>query len=114
MEAVAHSKFLRMSPQKIRLVLNMVRGKRVDQALDLLHFSGKKAAEPIAKTIQSAFANFGNLEEGDRVDQREVYIKTAYVNSGPTLKRFRPMAMGRAGLIRKRTAHITIVIDEIE
>jgi len=112
MEAIAKTKHLRMSPQKIRRVLNLVRGMNVEEALSLLHFTRKDAAEPISKTLASAFANLGNKEEGSRLDMRDVVIKTAYVTGGPTLKRFRPMSMGRAGKIRKRTSHITIIVKD--
>jgi large subunit ribosomal protein L22 len=112
MQARAKSKYVRMSPRKIRRVLELVRGKRVDQALDMLHFTPKIAAIPIEKTIRSAVANLGNLEEGQRLDLNEIYITDAFVDQGPTLKRFRPMSMGRAGRIRKRTAHLTIVIED--
>lgn len=111
MEAVAKSKHVRMSPQKIRRVLNMVRGMNVQEALNLLHFTRKNASEPIAKTINSAYANIGNKEEGERVEMKDVYIKTAFADGGPTVKRFRPMSMGRAGKIRKRTSHITIIVE---
>lgn len=114
MEAVAKSKHIRMSPLKVRRVLNMVRGLNVEEALAVLHFTRKNAADPIAKTIQSAFANLGNKEEGSRVNMKEVQIKTAFVDGGPTLKRFRPMSMGRAGRIRKRTSHITIIVEHNE
>ncbi len=112
MQARAKTKYIRMSPRKIARVLDFVRGKRVDEALDSLHFTPKIAAEPIEKTIRSAVANLGNLEEGQRLDLNEIYITEAIVEQGPTLKRFRPMSMGRAGKIRKRTAHLTIVIED--
>ena len=112
MEAVAKLKHLRMSPRKVRRVLNLVRGLNVEEALNVLHFTRKNAAEPIAKAVASAFANLGSKEEGERIDMKDVYIKTAYVNSGPTMRRYRPMSMGRAGKIRKRTSHITIVVEE--
>jgi len=111
METVAKSKHVRMSPTKVRRVLKLVRDMNVEEALALLHFTRKNAAEPIAKTIKSAFANLGNVEEGERVNMKDVYIKTAFVDGGPTVKRFRPMSMGRAGKIRKRTSHITIILD---
>ncbi len=111
MEAVAKTKYVRISPRKMRQVLQLVKGKSVEEALDILHFTNKRAAEPIAKTIKSAFANLGNKEEGKRIDMGEVWIKQAYVDGGPTLKRFRPMSMGRAGRIRKRTSHLTIVVE---
>ena len=94
------------------LVLDQIRGKRVDEALDLLHFNPRGAAESIEKTLRSAVANLGNLEEGQLLDLNEIFIKEAYVDQGPTLKRFRPMSMGRAGKIRKRTSHLTIVIED--
>ncbi len=111
MEAVAKTKYIRVSPRKMRQVLQLVKGKNVEEALDILHFTNKSSAEPIAKTIKSAFANLGNKEEGKRLDMREVYVKNAFVDGGPTLKRFRPMSMGRAGKIRKRTSHLTIVVE---
>jgi large subunit ribosomal protein L22 len=112
MQSRAKSKYVRMSPRKMRRVLELVRGKRVDHALDILHFTPKVAAVPIEKTIRSAVANLGNLEEGLRLDLNEIYITDAFVDQGPALKRFRPMSMGRAGRIRKRTAHLTIVIED--
>ncbi|MEJ2054467.1 MAG: 50S ribosomal protein L22 [Calditrichaceae bacterium] len=111
MEAVAKTKFLRMSPRKIRRIIKLVQGMNVEDAMNLLHFTRKDAAVPVAKTVQSAFANLGNLEEGERVDMKDVLITAAHVDSGPTLKRFRPMSMGRAGRIRKRTSHITIKVE---
>jgi large subunit ribosomal protein L22 len=96
----------------MRRVLDLVRGKRVDQALDMLHFTPKVAAGPIEKTIRSAVANLGNVEAGQRLDLSQMFIVDAFVNQGPTLKRFRPMSMGRAGKIRKRTSHLTIVIED--
>jgi large subunit ribosomal protein L22 len=112
MQAQARAKYVRMSPIKVRRILDNVRGKRVDHALDALHFTPKKAAEPIEKAIRSAVANLGNIEEGQRLDLHEIYVTEAYVDQGPTLKRFRPMSMGRAGRIRKRTSHLTIVIED--
>ena len=112
MQTEAKSKYIRMSPRKIKRVLDLVRGKRVDQALDMLHFTPKVAAVPIEKTIRSAVANLGNIEEGQRMDLSQIFIVDAFVNQGPTLKRFRPMSMGRAGKIRKRTSHLTIVLED--
>ena len=112
MEAIAQTKFLRMSPRKIRRIIKLVQGMNVEDALNMLHFTRKDAAEPVAKTVQAAFANLGNVEEGERVDMKDVLITSAFVDGGPTLKRFRPMSMGRAGRIRKRTAHLTIVVED--
>lgn len=113
MEAIAKIKFLKMSPRKVRRVIKLVEGMNVEEALNLLHFTRKDAAEPIAKTVRSAFANLGNIEEGERVDMKDVFIAKAFVDSGPTLKRYRPMSMGRAGRIRKRTSHITIKVEHL-
>jgi len=111
MEAVAHAKYLRMSPGKLRRVVGMIKGKSVQEALDILHFTRKNAALPVYKTIQTAFANLSNQNEDERFDMSDVRIKTAYVDGGPIVKRFRPMSMGRAGKIRKRTSHVTIVVE---
>lgn len=111
MEAIAKTKFLRMSPRKIRRIIKLVQGMNVEDALNLLHYTRKDAAEPVAKTVQAAFANLGNLEEGERLGMRDVRIASAFVDGGPTLKRFRPMSMGRAGRIRKRTSHITVKVE---
>jgi large subunit ribosomal protein L22 len=112
MQAKARSKYVRVSSQKINRVLDLIRGKRVDQALDILHFTIKSAKTPVEKTIRSAVANLGNLEEGKKLNLDDIYVTGAFVNAGPTLKRFRPMSMGRAGRLRKRTSHITIVIED--
>ena len=111
MQAVARTRFIRMSPFKMRRVLDSVRGKTVQEALDTLHFTRKNAAEPIYKTIHTAFSNLANQEEEERFDMDQVYIKDAYVDGGPSIKRFRPMSMGRAGKIRKRTSHLTVVVE---
>ncbi len=112
MQSVAKSKYIRISARKMRQVVDLIRGKRVDEAINILFFTMKGASLPIEKTIRSAVANLGNLEEGERVDIDEVYVKEAFVDEGPTLKRFRPMSMGRAGRIRKRTSHLTIILED--
>ena len=111
MEAFARTKYIGMSPFKVRRVLESVRGKSVQEALDTLHFTRKDAALPIYKTIHTAFSNLANQQDEERFDMDQVYIKEAYVDGGPTIKRFRPMSMGRAGKIRKRTSHLTIVVE---
>ena len=111
MQALARTKYIRMSPFKVRRVLESVRGKSVQEALDILHFTRKDAALPIYKTIHTAFSNLANQEEDERFDMEHVYIKEAYVDGGPTVKRYRPMSMGRAGKIRKRTSHLTVVVE---
>jgi large subunit ribosomal protein L22 len=111
MQAFARTKHIRMSPLKVRRVLESVKGKSVQEALDTLHFTRKDAALPIYKTIHTAFSNLATQQEEERFDMDEVYIKEAYVDGGPTIKRFRPMSMGRAGKIRKRTSHLTVVVE---
>jgi large subunit ribosomal protein L22 len=113
MDAKAKLKFLRISPRKTRLVIDMIRGQKnrpmyVGEALALLRFCSKGAAQPVYKLLNSAITNAESLFSAD-VD--ELYIKTAYVDEGPTLKRFKPAAMGRASRIRKRTSHVTIIVS---
>jgi large subunit ribosomal protein L22 len=109
MEARAVSKYLRVSPQKTRLVADMVRGKKVDEALIVLRFTPKKSGRLIAKVLRSAMANAENTKT---VDLEKLYIKTIKIDQGPRLKRFRPRAMGRATKIIKPSSHITVVLDE--
>ncbi len=111
MQAIARSKYVSMSPFKVRRVIAMIKGKSVREALNILHFTRKNAALPIYKTVHSAYSNLIENEEAERVEMEDVYIKLAYVDGGSTVKRFRPMSMGRAGKIRKRTSHITIVVE---
>jgi large subunit ribosomal protein L22 len=114
MEARAVARYVRMSPRKVRRVINMVRGKEVDAALNILHFTRKRAAVPIEKTLRSAVANMINNPGAKKVAPENLYVKTAYVDSGFTMKRFRAGSMGRASRIRKRTCHITVVVSEYE
>jgi large subunit ribosomal protein L22 len=110
MEAIAKAQFVRMGPRKIRLVLDLVRGKRVEEALHILSFTPKVAAKVVRKLIKSAVANAEN--KGD-IDVDTLYIKRIYVDQGPVSKRFTPRAMGRATTIRRRTSHITVILDEV-
>ncbi|MFN8543022.1 MAG: 50S ribosomal protein L22 [Candidatus Binatia bacterium] len=109
MEARATSRFVRMSAQKARLVLGLIRGQAVERALGLLEFTPKRGAKLVAKTLKSAVAN---AESGQRVDVDLLYVKGAWADEGPTLKRFLPRAHGRATKLFKRTSHITVVVDE--
>ncbi len=109
MEVRAVSKYLRVSAQKTRLVADMVRGKKVDEALILLRFTPKKSGRLITKVLRSAMANAENNHAGD-LDK--LYIKTIQIDQGPRLKRFRPRAMGRATRIIKPSSHITVVLSE--
>lgn len=102
-----------MSPRKARQVIDLVRGKNIDDAINILHFSGKRAALPIEKTIRSAVANAVNNEESGKIDPDLFFVKEARVDGGPTLRRFRAGSMGRPMRIRKRTCHITIVVSDL-
>ena len=106
--ALAQVRYLRMTPMKCRRVIDLVRGMDVQPALDQLRFQPQAASEPIAKVIASAAAN---AEHNKQLDPSTLYISQAYVDEGPTLKRFRPRAQGRAYRIRKRTSHITVVVS---
>jgi len=112
MESQAQARFIRQSPFKVRKTLDLVRGKDVETALNILHFSPLKASDVIEKTIRSAISNLLQGEEGKSTDPESLYIKEAFVDGGPTMKRFRASAMGRASRIRKRTSHLTIILDE--
>tara|TARA_Y100001970_G_scaffold231118_1_gene287197 strand:- start:857 stop:1207 length:351 start_codon:yes stop_codon:yes gene_type:complete len=109
-QAKCKVKFIRQSPYKMRFVLDSVRGKKVDYALDFLKFSNKKAAKFISKALNSAVSNYSQTKEN--FDSDLLYVKEAYVDEGPKIKRFRPRAMGRAAKILKRTSHLTVVIGE--
>ena len=110
MEVKAVAKYVRISPRKVRLVIDLVRGKRVDESLNILQFTPKRAAHIVRKLIKSAIAN---AEQKPDVDIDNLYIKDIYADEGPTLKRYRARALGRAVRIRRRTSHITVVLDEI-
>ena len=101
----AKSKYIRQSPYKLRLVLNLIRGLPVSEALDILKFTKRKASDEITKVIQSAMAN---AENNFGLNSSYLYISKAIADEGPTLKRFRPRARGRAGRINKRTSHLII------
>ena len=107
----AVAKYVRMSPRKVKAVIDLIRGKKVDEALSILVNIPRAAAEPVTKVLKSAVAN---AENNLNMDQDNLYIAEAYANQGPTLKRIRPRARGMAYRIRKRTSHITIVLDEIK
>ena len=108
MEAIARKRFIRQSPYKIRYVLKMVKGLKVEAAVNKLSLTNKKASTYIIEVLNSAVSNMMNSETD--VNGDSLFIKTAYVDEGPVMKRFRPAAMGRATGIRKRTSHLTIII----
>ena len=110
-EAKAVARMLRISPQKLNLLAQLIRGKKVAAALADLEFSRKRIAKDVRKCLESAIANAENNHElvGD-----DLYVKVVRADEGPTLKRFRPRAMGRATSIRKRTSHLTILLEPKE
>ena len=108
--ALAQARYVRMTPMKCRRVIDLVRGVPVNQALDILRFDVHAASEPVGKVLASAVAN---AEHNANLDRNDLYVAQAYVDEGPTLKRFRPRAQGRAYRIRKRTSHITIVVQSV-
>jgi large subunit ribosomal protein L22 len=109
MKVHAHAKHIRQSPYKVRRVLDLVRGLPVEEARHVLAFTDRRAADPVRKALNSAVAN---AEHNFALDADELVIAEAYADEGPTLKRWRPRARGRATRIRKRTSHITIVVTE--
>ena len=113
MEARAQAKYVGMSPRKVRLVVDQIRGKRVGEAYAILQFSKKSAAEPVGKTLRSAVANaqYRAQDKGQVLDLDDLVIREVYVSPGPALRRFRAAAMGRAAPIRKRTSHIIVVVE---
>ncbi len=115
-EARAIQRTTRQSPYKMRLVIDQIRGKSVNEALALLQFSKKHAAKQITKVLASAVANaeYRARENDDALDVDTLYVKHAVINEGPKLKRFMPAAMGRATPIQKRTSHVEIVVAEKE
>ncbi len=109
MRAKASAKYVRQSPYKVRRVLDLVRGLPVEEARVVLDFTNRRAADTIKKVLDSAIAN---AEHNLALDPEELVVSEAYADEGPTLKRWRPRARGRATRIRKRTSHITIVVAE--
>ncbi|HUT70535.1 MAG TPA: 50S ribosomal protein L22 [Desulfatiglandales bacterium] len=109
MEVKAVAKYIRVSPRKIRLLMDEIRGKKVEEALNLLIFAPQKGAPILRKVVNSALANAGQYPD---IDVDSLFIKRVFANEGPTLKRFRPRAMGRATRIRKRSCHLTVILGE--
>jgi len=109
MEAKALARYIRISPQKARLIADLVRGQRVETAINTLRFMPKKGARILRQVIESAVAN---ASQNEAIDVDTLYVKKIYIDGGPMLKRITPRAMGRATRILKRTSHITVVLDE--
>ena len=101
------------SPRKMRLVADMIRGEDVNKALDILKYSPKEASRKVEKLLLSAIANWQNKNEGARVEDSNLFIKEVFVDSGRMLKRIRPAPQGRAHRIRKRSNHVTMILDSL-
>ncbi len=116
MRARAIARGVGISPRKMRMVMDLIRGRGVNEAYAILKFSKKGATRPIEKTLRSAVANATQKADaqGSFLDADELVVREAYVNEGPVLKRFSPRAMGRATPILKRTSHVTIIVDRKE
>ena len=110
MEAKASATFVRIAPRKVQIVLDLIRGEDAEKAMAILKHTQKAACEVLEKVLKSAMAN----AEVKNMDTSKLYVAECFVNQGPTLKRIRPRAQGRAYIIRKRTSHITIVLKEAE
>lgn len=110
MEVTARAQYLRQSPRKVRLVANAIRGRSAAEALTQLRFLPKRAALPVEKLLKSAIAN---AKHNFQLDEKNLRVKTILVDAGPSLKRFRARAFGRAAPLHKRTSHISLVLDEV-
>jgi large subunit ribosomal protein L22 len=108
-EAKSIARFVRIAPRKVQLVIDLIRGKQVGEAIAILRHTPKAASPIVEKVLNSAIAN---AEHNYSMDPNSLVISQTFVNQGPTMKRFRPRAMGRASRINKRTSHITIVVSE--
>ena len=111
MEAVAKLKDVPTSPRKMRLIADLIRGQRVSRALGLLKYQPQAGADVLQKVLLSAVANWQQKNEDERIEDADLYVKTIFVDGGPMLKRLRPAPQGRGHRIRKRSNHITIVVD---
>ena len=109
MEVKARAKFIRTAPRKARMVTDLVKGKGVGEALNILAFTKKAPAKIVAKLLKSAVANADQMKN---IDVDTLFIKEITVDQGPTMKRYRPRAMGRATMVRRRMSHITVVLEE--
>jgi large subunit ribosomal protein L22 len=115
-ESIARVRHIRVTPQKARRVVALIKGKQAEEALAILKFAPQGASEPIYKLVASAIANARVKadKDGEFLDEQDLYVANAYVDEGTTLKRFRPRAQGRAFQIKKRTSHITVVLSTPE
>lgn len=112
MEAKAINRYIGSSPRKMRLVIDLIRGRGVEEALSILHFQPKHAARTAEQVLRSAISNLQNKDEGGRIDNATLFVKEAFVDGGAMAKRILPAPMGRAFRIRKRSNHVTIVVAQ--
>ena len=112
LEARAINRYVNSSPRKMRLIIDLIRGKSVPEAMGILHFSPKHASKVAEKVLRSAVSNIQNKDESGRLELETLYIKEAFVNGGPSLKRMLPAPMGRAYPILKRSNHVTIIVAQ--
>ncbi len=113
MEAVARLRNVPTSPRKMRMVADMIRGQKVTKALNILKFEARIGAKKLEKLLLSAISNWEQKNEGRRIEDADLYVKTIYVDGGTMLKRMRPAPQGRGYRIRKRSNHVTLVVDEL-
>ncbi|GAA5093482.1 50S ribosomal protein L22 [Microbacterium yannicii] len=115
-ESIARVRHIRVTPQKARRVVALIKGKQAEEALAILKFAPQSASEPIYKLVAAGIANARVKadKDGEYLDEQDLYVANAYVDEGTTLKRFRPRAQGRAFQIKKRTSHITVVLSTPE
>ncbi len=114
MEARALKRYIGSSPRKMRLVVDLVRNKRVDEAVSILKYTNKSAAKVVEQTVLSAYSNLVNKADTGRIGQNEVFVKEIFVNGGPSMKRILPAPQGRAFRIQKRSAHLTVIVQQFE
>ncbi|HEV8538969.1 MAG TPA: 50S ribosomal protein L22 [Bacteroidota bacterium] len=114
LESHAIHRYIGSSPRKMRLVIDLIRGKSVPQALSILHFTPNHASKVAEKVLRSAVANLHQSDEGGRIDNDTLYVKTVYADGGPSMKRMLPAPMGRAYKMLKRSNHLTIVVAQKE
>ncbi len=112
MEGVARARFLRISPRKLRQICELVKGKDVEQAMQMLPFLSKKGARIILKVLKSAVTNLASSETSLKIDESDLYIKSIKVDGGPMLKRYRAGSMGRVMPVKHRLSHITVVVGK--
>ncbi|MCX6163533.1 MAG: 50S ribosomal protein L22 [Ignavibacteriae bacterium] len=114
MESRALTRYIGSSPRKMRLVVDLIRNRNVDEALAILKYTNKNAAKVVEKTLLSAYSNLVRKIDTGRINKDEVIVKRAFVNEGPSLKRMLPAPQGRAFRIRKRSSHLTLVVEHLE